>query len=350
MPFHLELGSEGHPFAHHRAIVVNSRTGEHLTRFPINKTDAEIVKSVAEKNPKFLKAEKKIAEEADKRVKALAGLRKVESETKGRNTKREVEGKKKEAENKEANRPLLEIVKDVGDWVESQDPKTYQEWSRYKDSMRSYRINYSAFPEKIKMVIKRMSGGRIEFETIGETGGKYNVAFTPTEFVVGLQTQDNWGRDYVYRDAFESIGRTLQDTDYLKKHNKLTFIKSSEPVAKTEAKKVQDAASKGGSAVSDATAKQAVKAFAKIDKDFEALDKARAARKAGETVYKAGTKYEAKTEAELNKIVDGFENSGVINKEHADKIKSHIKTLKFSEYDYIIHKAPKSIVINKKEK
>jgi hypothetical protein len=102
MPFHLELGSEGHKFADHRAIVVNSRTGEHLTRFPINKTDAEIVKSVAEKNPNFLKAEKKIAEEADKKVKALAGLRKVESETKERNTKKAQEVSKKAEEAKKA--------------------------------------------------------------------------------------------------------------------------------------------------------------------------------------------------------------------------------------------------------
>ena len=98
MPFHLELGSEGHPFAHHRAIVVNSRTGEHLTRFPINKTDAEIVMSVADKKPSYIKAEKKVAEEEAKKVKALVGLRKVESETKARNTKKATESKTKAGE------------------------------------------------------------------------------------------------------------------------------------------------------------------------------------------------------------------------------------------------------------
>jgi len=34
MPYHLELGSEGHSF-HGKAIVVNSKTGEHKSNEPI---------------------------------------------------------------------------------------------------------------------------------------------------------------------------------------------------------------------------------------------------------------------------------------------------------------------------
>jgi hypothetical protein len=34
MPYHLELGSDGHSF-HGKAIVVNSQTGEHKSHHPI---------------------------------------------------------------------------------------------------------------------------------------------------------------------------------------------------------------------------------------------------------------------------------------------------------------------------
>lgn len=40
MPYHLELGSEGHSF-HGKAIVVNSKTGEHKTKHPIPADKAE---------------------------------------------------------------------------------------------------------------------------------------------------------------------------------------------------------------------------------------------------------------------------------------------------------------------
>jgi hypothetical protein len=35
MPYHIELGSSGHNFPHHGAIVVNSITGEHKSLHPI---------------------------------------------------------------------------------------------------------------------------------------------------------------------------------------------------------------------------------------------------------------------------------------------------------------------------
>jgi hypothetical protein len=90
----MELGSEGHSF-NGKAIVVNSKTGMHLTLMPVDKDVAKVIKEQAEKDPAFIAGEKEIAEEADKKVKALAGLRKVESDTKARNTKREEEAKAK---------------------------------------------------------------------------------------------------------------------------------------------------------------------------------------------------------------------------------------------------------------
>jgi hypothetical protein len=41
MPYHLELGSEGHSF-HGKAIVVNSQTGEHKSHEPIPMAKAQM--------------------------------------------------------------------------------------------------------------------------------------------------------------------------------------------------------------------------------------------------------------------------------------------------------------------
>lgn len=47
MPYHLELGSDGHKF-HGKAIVVNTLTGEHYSRKPIPIKNAEAQKRVLE--------------------------------------------------------------------------------------------------------------------------------------------------------------------------------------------------------------------------------------------------------------------------------------------------------------
>jgi hypothetical protein len=47
MPYHLELGSEGHSF-HGKAIVVNSQTGEHKSHHPIAMDDAKAQMRVLE--------------------------------------------------------------------------------------------------------------------------------------------------------------------------------------------------------------------------------------------------------------------------------------------------------------
>jgi len=41
MPYHLELGSDGHSFMGGKAIVVNSKTGEHFSKKPIPMKQAE---------------------------------------------------------------------------------------------------------------------------------------------------------------------------------------------------------------------------------------------------------------------------------------------------------------------
>jgi hypothetical protein len=48
MPYHLELGSGGHSFAG-KAIVVNSRTGEHMSKKPIPLEKAKAQKRVLDK-------------------------------------------------------------------------------------------------------------------------------------------------------------------------------------------------------------------------------------------------------------------------------------------------------------
>jgi len=47
MPYHLELGSDGHKF-HGKAIVVNSITGHHYSNEPIPVKKAEAQKRVLE--------------------------------------------------------------------------------------------------------------------------------------------------------------------------------------------------------------------------------------------------------------------------------------------------------------
>lgn len=47
MPFHLELGSDGHKWLH-KAIVVNTLTGKHYSNVPIPIKKAEAQKRVLE--------------------------------------------------------------------------------------------------------------------------------------------------------------------------------------------------------------------------------------------------------------------------------------------------------------
>lgn len=55
MPYHLELGSDGHSF-HGKAIVVNTQTGEHKSNHPIPlkkaKAQMRLLESLHKKEPK----------------------------------------------------------------------------------------------------------------------------------------------------------------------------------------------------------------------------------------------------------------------------------------------------------
>lgn len=51
MPYHLELGSDGHSFKG-RAIVVNSKTGKHFSKSPIPIQSAKAQKRLLESKEK----------------------------------------------------------------------------------------------------------------------------------------------------------------------------------------------------------------------------------------------------------------------------------------------------------
>jgi len=58
MPYHLELGSDGHKF-HDKAIVVNSITGKHYSNVPIPIEKAKAQKAILEQTMKHESKEKK---------------------------------------------------------------------------------------------------------------------------------------------------------------------------------------------------------------------------------------------------------------------------------------------------
>lgn len=52
MPYHLELGSDGHNFPQGKAIVVNTKTGKHYSSKPIALASAKAQKRVLESQMK----------------------------------------------------------------------------------------------------------------------------------------------------------------------------------------------------------------------------------------------------------------------------------------------------------
>lgn len=54
MPYHLEIGSDGHKFLG-KAIVVNSQTGKHYSMMPIPIKKAEAQKRILEQAEKTVK-------------------------------------------------------------------------------------------------------------------------------------------------------------------------------------------------------------------------------------------------------------------------------------------------------
>jgi len=104
-----------------------------------------------------------------------------------------------------------ELFKIIGNYVKNLNPSDYQEYSRYKDSERSYRIPKKSMPKNVKEAADALQGLKGVFTTIGADGGKFEVQPTPSELAMTVQTNDTWARQYVYRDAFETIGATLSD-------------------------------------------------------------------------------------------------------------------------------------------
>jgi hypothetical protein len=109
-----------------------------------------------------------------------------------------------------------ELFQIIGAYVKTLTSGDYQEYSRYSDSQRSYRIPKKIMPENVRKAVDALMGLKVDFQTIGEKGGIYQVQPTPDELAIVLDTQDNWAREYVYRDAFYSVGYTLSDrNEYL---------------------------------------------------------------------------------------------------------------------------------------
>jgi hypothetical protein len=125
-----------------------------------------------------------------------------------------------------------ELFKIIGTYVKNLTPGDYQEYSRYNDRQRSYRIPKNTMPENVKKAVDALMGLRVEFQTIGEDGAKYTVQPTPSEFAIVVDTQDNWARQYVYRDVFESVGEALSDSNpYLSKNIKEIYKGAYNPEA-----------------------------------------------------------------------------------------------------------------------
>lgn len=184
--FHLELGSEGHSF-NGRMIVVNSRTGQHLTSSPLMPKDAILMKKFAEEKPKFIKEEKKIAEEADARIKAVAGLRKVEEETKARNERREIKAEHKAKEAKaeaETKTPHYRIGKAFNSADREVEPANYLGDYRYTQVLSGVSDLKEYIEKYVKFVLKRTNLAHSDADyfpvKLRPDGDKWNVLFDST--------------------------------------------------------------------------------------------------------------------------------------------------------------------------
>jgi len=240
MPYHFELGSEGHSF-HGRMIVVNSRTGQHLTYSPLMPEDAQRMKRQAEQKPKFIKEEKKIADEADKRIKAVAGLRKVESETKARNVKK---AKEAETNSMKPEDILLKISPEIG----KMNSYGYRDDDNEDDQFRNYfTVPYTAFSDKLSPLLPKLEHGDIEVHPLGDNSAKYIIRFRQKHISIYVQPDDAGDRKYVYRDALKTVGRIFNDPVYMK--TKFVFdrpkpkpeVKKPEPPKKAPEKTVSKA-------------------------------------------------------------------------------------------------------------
>lgn len=202
---------------------------------PKMSSPAVVVKDMSPEARAKRKAERQTQRESNAKIRA------EEAEAEAR-AKRKAEKAKAEAE-AEAEREAL-IKKDsvlttlhkFGPWLKEQPPSPHQEWSRYNDSMRAYRINYNKIPV---VGLKELEGMRMEWNkhlSFMETAGKYSIGFTPDEFVIHVETDKNWAREYVYRDVFDVVGSLFIDASLSYKEDlSVSMIESEAERAKRQA-------------------------------------------------------------------------------------------------------------------
>jgi len=128
--------------------------------------------------------------------------------------------------------------------------------------------------------------------------------------------------------------------------------KKEEPVAEKKEETIKEitkaAAAKGGSAISESTAKQASVAISKIDEKFAQLDKAlEANKKYGRQMNGPQIAHNAE---EYKQILSEMVERGQIDQRFADSAISRIRDMNFVFYDYDVRKTAKSIILTKKEK
>jgi len=112
----------------------------------------------------------------------------------------------------------VEILHKLGSVIEKLDPDTHIVVKRYNDSEREYKVKYDELSSPLKEELKSLAGSDIEeVHLIGESGCKLRMRIDTAGFYIYVETQDNWARQYVYRDIFETAGRVLKDSDYMKK-------------------------------------------------------------------------------------------------------------------------------------
>jgi len=119
MPYHLELGSDGHRFLGNKAIVVNSITGHHLSKEPIPLAKAEAQMRIVEQD-----AEKKEESLGDKkRDEYFAKLREDQEKAAERKTaalkrKLAAQQQRKEARRaRDAENEARETAREVGIYI-----------------------------------------------------------------------------------------------------------------------------------------------------------------------------------------------------------------------------------------
>lgn len=109
----------------------------------------------------------------------------------------------------------------LGQLISKLNPADFLEHSRYQDSMRRYEIPNNKLSHLALDAKEKVTGSKVEFTTIGESGGNYTIQAIPDGISIEVSTKKNWAREYVYRDAFETVGYSLSmNNEHLKTHIK----------------------------------------------------------------------------------------------------------------------------------